>query len=106
MENKRLKTSPLNSRLAVWRATHKQLLHGDAQYRKRFFSYLKTLVFLTCILAVFYLPFFGVRLFAPAVDVAIILGLATVVVGLTLRQFFYQRKSIRHYLELSHAGFA
>ena len=94
----------IKTRLAVWQVTHKQLLHADAQYRKRFHSYLTAIVCLSCILLIFYLPFFGVRLFAPAVDIAIILGLAVVIVGLTLRQFRYQRKSIRHYLELSHAA--
>ena len=96
--------SSLKSRLVVWQATHKQLLHTDAQYRKRFYAYLTAIVCLSCILVVFYLPFFGIRLFAPAVNIAIILGLAAVVVGLTLRQLLFQQKCIRHYLESSRAA--
>lgn len=99
-----MRTSPLKSRLAVWQATHEQLLHSDAQYQKRFYLYLASIVCLSCILLVFYLPFFGVRLFAPAADIAITLGLAVIIVGLTLRQFRYQRKRIRQHLELSQAG--
>ncbi len=102
--HKNMKTSPLKPRLAVWQATHKQLLHTDARYRKRFYAYLTAVVCLSCILVVFYLPFFGIRLFAPAVDIAIILGLGAVVVGLTLRQFLFQNKCIKHYLSSSHAA--
>ncbi len=94
----------MKTRLAVWQAAHKQLLHADAQYRKPFHAYLAAIVCLSCTLVNFYLPFFGVRLFAPAIDFVIILGLATFIVALTLRQFRYQRKSIRRYLELSHAA--
>jgi hypothetical protein len=50
------------------------------------------------------LPFFGVRLFAPMVDKVMILSLAAVVVGLTLRQLLFQQRCIRHYLSLSHAA--
>jgi uncharacterized membrane protein (DUF485 family) len=88
-----------NTNLAARQATHRRLLDEDAQYRGRFYSYLGIVVCLSCVLLVFYLPFFSVPLFAPAMNVAIILALAVVIVGLTLRQFHYQRKSIRHYLE-------
>lgn len=94
----------IRARLAIWQATHKQLLHDEAQYRKRFRSYLAAIVCLSCILMVFYLPFFGVRLFTPTLDLAIILGVAGVIVGLTLHQFHYQRVRIRHRLESSHAA--
>lgn len=95
-----MKPSPLT----FWQATHKQLLHSEVHYRKRFHAYLTAILCLSCILLVFYLPFFGVRLFSPVVDIAIILGLAVVIVALTLRQFLYQRRSIRRYLESSHAA--
>lgn len=91
------------SQLAIWQATHKQLLQTDAQYRRRFYSYLTAVVCLSCILVVFYLPFFGIKLFSPPVDIAIILGLGAVVVGLTLRQFLFQQKCIKHYLSSNHA---
>lgn len=94
---KNMKPSSLKS----WQAIHKQLLHAEVNYRKRFHAYLVTLVCLSCVLLVFYVPFFGVRLFAPAVDTAIVLGLAAVIVALTLRQLLYQRRSIKCYLESS-----
>jgi len=111
--DKNMKASSLKSdhrgctrqtRSAVWQARHRQLLRPDAQYRKRFHAYLTAIVCPSCILLVFYLPFFGVRLFAPAVDIAMIPGLAVVIVGLALSQFHYQRKSIRRFLESSHAA--
>lgn len=88
------------TRLALWRATHDQLLYSDAPYRKRFHSYVTVVICLSCVLLVFYLPFFGVCLFAPAVNIAIICAVEAVILGLTLRQFHYQRKRIRRYLEL------
>ena len=89
-------------RLAKWQASHKQLLGDDAQYRKRHASFLITIIFLSCVLLPFYLPFFGVRLFGWSVDVSIILGVAAIIVYLALRQFRFQNQRIRRYLELSH----
>lgn len=87
----------ISKRLATWQVTHKQLLRADMNYRNRFRSYLKATTCLSFGLLIFYLPFFGVRLFTPVVDIAMLLGFAALIVGLTLRQFHYQRRSIRHY---------
>jgi uncharacterized membrane protein (DUF485 family) len=91
-----------HKRLAVWQAAHKQLLCDDSQYRKRFHSYLATVICLSCVLLLFYLPFFGVRLFGFSVDVSIILGVAAIIVCLTLRQFYFQKQNIVRYLQSSH----
>ncbi|MGH7967177.1 MAG: hypothetical protein ACREIC_00470 [Limisphaerales bacterium] len=92
------------SRLAAWQAVHKKLLQDDASYRKRFRSYVVSVVCLSCVLLVFYLPFFGIRLFAPMTDVSIIIGITAIVGCLTLRQFHFQRQSIRRYSQSSHGG--
>jgi hypothetical protein len=89
-------------RLAVWQTAHKQLLQDDAQYRKSFHSYLIILSCLSCVLLLFYLPFFGILLFGFSIDVSIILGVAAIIVCLTLRQFYFQKQSIRRYLQSSH----
>jgi len=85
----------------MWQATHKQLLRNDAQYRKRFHSYLITLLCLCCLLLPFYLPFFGIPLFGFSANLCIILSITVLIVFLTLRQFHFQNQSIRHYLEMS-----
>lgn len=90
--------SSTSLRLSIWQATHKQLLHDDLQYRRRFRYYLATMICLSCFLLPFYLPFFGIRLFGPAADISIILGVAVVIVCLTLRQFHFQARHIRQYL--------
>jgi hypothetical protein len=86
------------SRLAIWQATHKQLIHDDTHYRRRFRNYLATVICFSCLLLPFYLPFFGIRLFGPAADISIILGLAAIVVYASLRQIHFQSKQISQYL--------
>jgi hypothetical protein len=89
-------------RLAVWQATHKQLLHDDAEYRKRHASFLIAIVFLSCAMLPFYLPFFGVRPFGFAVDVSIVSSLAIAIVFLAWWQFQFQNQRIQTYLKSSH----
>ena len=89
-------------RLAKWQAVHKQLQCDDAQYRKRFHSYLATLICLSCILLLFYLPFFGIRLFGFAVDVSIITFVAAMIVFLSLRQLLFQNRRVQSYLQTHH----
>ncbi|HSY74326.1 MAG TPA: hypothetical protein VK810_02560 [Dongiaceae bacterium] len=89
-------------RLSKWQAIHKQLLGDDAQYRKRHASFLIAITFLSCFLLPFYLPFFGIRLFGWSIDVSIILGVATIIVCLALRQFRFQNQRVRRYLQSSH----
>lgn len=91
--------SSIPKRLAAWQAAHGQLLRSDTQYKKRFHVFLAVDICLSCVLLVFYLPFFGIRLFSPIVDISIILAIATVIVVLSFRQFHFQRQSIRRYLQ-------
>jgi len=84
--------------LRLWQATHKQLLHDDPRYRRRFRYYLATIFCLSCFLLPFYLPFFGYPLFGPATNISILLIVAAVIVCLTLRQFHFQARHIRQYL--------
>ena len=93
-----MKTS---NRISIWQATHKELLNNDAQYRRRFYSYLITLLCLCCLLLPFYLTFFGIPLFGYPANQCIILGIAAVIVFLGLRQFHFQKQSIRRYLEMN-----
>ena len=79
-------------------------MRDEAQYRKRFRAFLTSVVCLSCVLLIFYLPYFGVRLFAPMVDVSITMGLAAVIVCLSFRQIQFQRRRIRRYLQSSHAA--
>lgn len=83
------------TRITHWQTTHKLLLQDDAQYRRRFHSYLITLFCLSCLLLPFYLPFFGIPLFGFAMNLCLILILSTLLVLLTLRQFHFQKQSIR-----------
>jgi uncharacterized membrane protein (DUF485 family) len=91
--------STKRERVAKWLAIHKQLLGDDAQYRKRHTSFLVTIIFLSCVLLPFYMPFFGVRLFGWSVDVSIIFGVAAIIVCLALRQFRFQNQRIRGFLQ-------
>ncbi len=87
------------TRLSLWQATHKELLRADAPYRRRFHSYLITSICLCCLLLPFYLPFFGIPLFGFAANLCLILSLGALIVVLTLRQFHFQKQSIRRFLE-------
>jgi hypothetical protein len=89
------------ARLARWQATHKQLLCQDAQYRKRHFALIKTIVCLACLLLPFYLPFFGIRLFGFVANVSIISCLTAIIVYLALRQMRYQNQRVERYLQSS-----
>jgi len=89
------------TRISVWQATHKKLLHNDAPYRRRFYSYLITLLCLCCLLLPFYLTFFGIPLFGYPVNQCIIVSIAALIVFLALRQFHFQKQSIRRYLEMN-----
>jgi len=82
----------------TWQAAHKQLLRDDAQYRKRFRTFVATNLCLSCLLLPFYLPYFGYRLFCFPANLCIILGVAALIVFLAVRQFHFQRQSIRRYL--------
>jgi hypothetical protein len=86
--------------LIVWQTTHNQLLKDDPYYRKRFWSFLYTVLGISCVLWCFYLPYFGVRLFGFVIDVCITLGLAFLLVVLTIRQLIFQKKSIDRKLAL------
>jgi hypothetical protein len=87
------------TRLSIRQATHKKLLRVDAPYRRRFHSYLISLFCLSCLLLPFYLSFFGFRLFGFPANQCIISSLGALIVFLALRQFHFQKQSIRHYLE-------
>jgi asparagine N-glycosylation enzyme membrane subunit Stt3 len=100
-----MKTQTITSkreRIAVWQATHKQLLHDDPEYRKRHTTFLISIVFLSCAMLPFYLPFFGIPLFGFAVDVSIISSLAITIVFLSWWQFQFQNQRIQSYLQSSH----
>lgn len=92
--------------LARWQAAHGKLLQEDARYRKRFHFYLATIFCISGLLLPFYLPFFGIRLFGPVMNISIALGLAVVIVALTLRQFQYQKQCIGGYLRSLPSGTA
>jgi hypothetical protein len=87
------------TRFSIWQATHKELLNTDAQYRRRFHRYLITLMCLCCLLLPFYLVFFGIPLFGFPANQCIILSVAALIVFLALRQFHFQKQSIRRHLE-------
>jgi hypothetical protein len=87
------------TRISIWQATHKELLRADPPYRKRFHSYLITLMCLCCLLLPFYLPFFGIPLFGFPANLCIILSLTALIVFLSLRQFYFQKQSIRQFLK-------
>lgn len=89
--------------ISTWQATHKQLLRDDTQYRKRFRAFIATDLCLSCLLLPFYLPYFGYRLFGFPTNLCIILSVAALIVFLALRQFHFQKQSIRRYLEI-HVG--
>jgi hypothetical protein len=93
-----------HKRLAVWQATHKQLLQDDAQYRKRHTSFLVTVACLSCVMLPFYLSFFGVRLFGFKMDVSLIACAAATIVILSVRQFLFQNERIQSHLQSSHAA--
>jgi hypothetical protein len=84
--------------LAGWQAAHGKLLQDDARYRKRFRSYRATIFCISGMLLPFYLPFFGIRLWGPEINISVVLGLAVIIVALTLRQFRYQNQCIGSYL--------
>jgi hypothetical protein len=86
-----------HKRLAVWQATHKQLLQNDAPYRKRHVSFLITIACLASAMVLFYLPFFGVHLLGFKLDVAVIAGLAAAIVLWSVRQLLFQNRSIRRW---------
>jgi hypothetical protein len=94
-----LKSYPIHKRLAVWQGIHKKLMCDDRHYRERFRSYLITVVFLSCALLPFYLPFFGIRVFGHTVDLAIILSLSAVMVILAVWQLHFMHQNIRRYLQ-------
>jgi len=85
--------------ISFWQTTHKQLLRDDAQYRRRFRSYLITLLCLCFLLLPFYLPFFGIPLFGFPGNLCLILTLAALIVLLTFRQFHFQNQTIRRFSE-------
>ncbi|GEM_PF-7134942 len=88
--------------ISTWRTAHKKLLHEDEQYRKRFYSYRVTVVCLSCVLLVFYLPFFGIHFFGFGINLSIMLGIVAVIIYLTLRQISFEKQSIKRYLQSSH----
>jgi len=85
------------ARLTIWQTTHKELLSNDAHYRRRFFRYLITLMCFCGVLLPFYLPFFGIPLFGFPANQCIIVSIAALIVILSLRQFHFQKQSIRRY---------
>ena len=93
-----MKSSP------TWQAAHKQLLRDDAQYRKRFRSFIAVKICLACLLLPFYLPYFGYRLFGFPANLCIILSVAALIVFLAVRQFHFQKQSIQRYLENHHSA--
>jgi len=90
---------PKHERFAKWQDTHKQLLREDASYRRRFNTYLFSMIFLACILMPFYLPFFGINLFGFAMNLFIILGTTIAMICLALRQMRFMNERIGHYLQ-------
>lgn len=91
--------SKISNRLIIWQATHKQLLCEHAQYRKRFRAYITTNLCLSCLLLPFYLSFLGAGLFGFPANLCLILIVAACIFCLTLRQFHFQRQSIRQFLK-------
>jgi hypothetical protein len=89
-------------RLAKWQAVHKQLLHDDAHYRKRFHSYLISVICLSLLLLAVYGYYFGVGLPGFAANLSVIICVSVTMIFLALRQFHFQNQRIRRYLELSH----
>jgi hypothetical protein len=89
-------------RFARWQAAHKELLRENVSYRKRFHSYLGTIVCLSCAMMPFYLPMFGVQLFGIVADISLILGLAATVVYVALRQMTFMNQSIGRHLQSKH----
>jgi hypothetical protein len=97
-----LRSYPIHERLAIWQGIHKKLLGNDTEYRQHFHTYLTTVVIFSCALWTFYLPFFGIQLCGPWVDLAIVLSLGVVMVYLAVWQLHFMSQRIGHYLQSNH----
>lgn len=86
-------------RLAGWQAIDKQLFNDDARYKKRQTSFLIAIIFLSGVLLVFYLPFFGVRLFGFGINISIMFGVAAVMICLAIRHLRFKNQRIKRHLK-------
>jgi hypothetical protein len=100
-----LERYPQQERFAAWRAVHKHLMRNDPPYLKRFFRFISSIFWLTCIfmaatIGVGYLPLGGMgivlEIFVPTFYVA-------TVVLLSFRQQHFMNQSIGNCLQSSHA---
>ena len=97
-----LERYPKRERFAKRQAIHKQLLRDDAQYRKRFNSFLTTIIFLSCPLLAVYGYYFGIGLTSLAANLTIIFCVTATIVYLSLRQMYFMNQRIGHYLQTNH----
>jgi hypothetical protein len=97
-----LERFPKRERLAKWQAAHKHLLREDVRYRKRFHSYLTTMVCLSIPLMAVYGWYFGYGLTSFAANLAIIIGVTAAMIFLALRQMHYMNQCIGRYWQSHH----
>jgi hypothetical protein len=94
-----LERYPKRERLAKWQAVHKQLLREDAECRKRFHSYLTTMICLSCPLLAVYGYYFGAGLTSFAANLSVIFCVSATMVYLALRQMHFMNQRIGSYLQ-------
>jgi len=98
-----LERYPQRERFAAWRAVHKHLMRNDPPYLRRFFRYISSIFWLTCIsmAATFgagYIPVVVIRIM---VEIFVPVCYAAVIIFLSFRQQHFMNQCIGNCLQSS-----
>ena len=93
---------PVRERFAKWKEIHKRLLFEDANYKKRFNSYLISVCCLSCPLMGVYGYYFGTGLASFVANLAVTAIFTAIIVYLAFRQILFMNQRIGNYLQSNH----